>query len=276
MRHGDQRHKCGPLALAWRRLGSAAYLGNFDRELRAITPFDSQPGSALACQPVRRGTMAKRASPPMRAETNQEQQIAFHITGLLNEVLPVGGPGSCGLRQRPGALGGHLARLGCQRSTHALSNPACGIGGEVPFVSVIEFLHRAEQPQNAVPSQLRQREASIRVCPGHRRHQMQVGPNQLASRLLKSRFRRLQLNAIAQEHLAGQADKFFHRLNGLPFNIDQRLANRVAAPLGFLKDMLAGPEPGGDVLGDRAHLLDDLGLVTERGEEFAAACDRAF
>jgi hypothetical protein len=100
---------------------------------------------------------------------------------------------------------------------------------------------------------------------------MQVGPNQLASCLasclLKSRFRRLQLNAIAQEHLAGQADKLFHRLNSLPFNIDQRLANRVAAPLSFLEDMLAGPEPGGDVLGDRAHLLDDLGLVTERGED---------
>ena len=31
--------------------------------------------------------------------------------------------------------------------------------------------------------------------------------------------------------------------------------------------MLAGLEPGGDVLGDRAHLLDDLGLVTERGED---------
>jgi hypothetical protein len=96
---------------------------------------------------------------------------------------------------------------------------------------------------------------------------MQVGPNQLASCLLKSRFRRLQLNAIAQEHLAGQADKLFHRLNSLPFNIDQRLANRVAAPLSFLKDMLAGPEPAGDVLGDCAHLLDDLGLITERGEE---------
>jgi hypothetical protein len=48
---------------------------------------------------------------------------------------------------------------------------------------------------------------------------MQVGPNQLASRLLKSRFRRLQLNAIPQEHLARQADKFLHRLNGLPFNL---------------------------------------------------------
>jgi hypothetical protein len=96
---------------------------------------------------------------------------------------------------------------------------------------------------------------------------MQVSPNQLASRLLISRFRRLQLNAIAQEQLARQVDKFLHRVNGLPFNIDQRLANRVAASLSFLKDMLAGPEPGGDVLGDRAHLLDDLGLVTERGED---------
>jgi hypothetical protein len=96
---------------------------------------------------------------------------------------------------------------------------------------------------------------------------MQVSPNQLASRLLISRFRRLQLNAIAQEQLARQVDKFLHRVNGLPFNIDQRLANRVAASLSFLKDMLAGPEPGGDVLGDRAHLLADLGLVTERGED---------
>jgi hypothetical protein len=79
-------------------------MGNFNRELRAITPFDSQPGSVLACQPARRRSMAKRASPPMRAETNQEQQIAFHITGLLKEVLPVGGLSSSGLRQRARAL----------------------------------------------------------------------------------------------------------------------------------------------------------------------------
>jgi hypothetical protein len=87
-------------------------MGNFNRVLRAIIPFDSKPKSALACQPVRNGTMSQRASPPMRAKTNQEQQIAFHITGLLNEVLPAGGPGSCGLRKRPAALGWAPAAAG--------------------------------------------------------------------------------------------------------------------------------------------------------------------
>jgi hypothetical protein len=36
-------------------------MGNFDREMQAIAPLDFQSGSALACQAVRGGTMAKPA-----------------------------------------------------------------------------------------------------------------------------------------------------------------------------------------------------------------------